>query len=304
MKNKSISTILLSSAIALTGTIIANAEMVFTGSAEYYNDPSYGGTVFKIGYAGTGSGTLAKGKTWTMNENLLIGCCPNNYEPSYFYVYGTANTQKNVYVSAISRSGHCYVDGGTWNCGGQFQLGQQTIGYVTLQNSGTLKIGNSFRINQGSTVTVKDESSLILTIDANGSFGEIGGFHIYAGSNNSITLDRAQNLVIDASGYTGKTDELILRDFVIGNSNIKTKLSALNLTVNGNTFSAEDESALNQHLGGITVLGYEGYAKRFVVDSENQSVSLHLSMIPEPSSFGLLASLGGLALAISRRRRR
>lgn len=304
MKNKFVSSILLASAITLAGTAIANAEMVFTGNAGYYNDATYGGIVFKIGYGGTGSGTLAEGKTWTISNNVLIGCCPNNYQPTFLHIYGTANTQKNVYVSAISRSGHCYVDGGTWNCGGMFQLGMQTMGTVTLRNKGTLTIEDSFRLNYGSSVTVNDSSVLKLTLESDGTFGNNGGIYVYSDAAiNTITLAKADNLVIETTEYTNAADQFVLENFLATDQNIKPKLSSLSFSVNGNTFTADDESALNRHLSGISVLGYENYEKKFVVNAETQSVALHLSKIPEPSAFGLLAGLGALACVASRRRR-
>lgn len=302
MKNKFISTTLLVSTLALAGTAIANGEMVFTGEYGYYLDDNYGGKVLKIGYRGTGSGTLAKGKTWTVSENVLIGCCPNNIDPTYLYIYGTANTMKDVYVSGISRSGHCYVDGGTWNCAGAFNLGIEIAGTVTLQNGGKLSVGDEFTVAHGARVTVTDSSVLKLSFDDSDGQGVSGGIQIRSGGNPcSITLSSAKNLIVDATQYSNNTDKFILENFIVANPG--ATLNSLRLTVGDGIFMANNEESLNQYLGGITVEGFENYTKNFVVNAETQSVSLHLSKIPEPSAFGLLAGIGALALVVSRRRR-
>ena len=305
MKNKFISATLLASAIALAGTAIANAEMVFTGEYGYYLDDNYGGKVLKIGYRGPGSGTLEKGKTWTMSENVLIGCCPNNIEPTYLHIYGTANIMKDVYVSGISRSGHCYVDGGTWNCAGAFNLGIEIAGTVTVQNGGKLSVGDEFTVAHGATVTVTDSSTLKLSFDNSDGQGVSGGFQVRSGGNPcAITLSSAKNLIVDATQYSNNADQFILENFIVADSNNGATLNSLRLTVGDGIFMANNEESLNQYLGGITVEGFENYTKSFVVNAETQSVSLHLSKIPEPSAFGLLAGIGALALVASRRHRR
>ncbi|MBQ8723578.1 MAG: PEP-CTERM sorting domain-containing protein [Opitutales bacterium] len=94
----------------------------------------------------------------------------------------------------------------------------------------------------------------------------------------------------------------MINDIIVADSKNST-LDNLTISVGGKTFVANDESALNQYLNKIEILGYENYEKTFVVNENNKSVSLHLSKIPEPSAFGLLAGIGALALVVSRRRR-
>ena len=210
MKNKFISTTLLASAIALAGTAIANAEMVFTGAYGHYLDDNYGGKVFKIGYGGPGSGTLAAGKTWTMSENVLVGCCPNNLDPTFLYIYGTVNIAKDTYVSGISRSGHCDINGGTWNSAGAFNLGVGLGGTVTVQNGGKLSVGDEFAFAYGATLTVSDSSTLELSFDDSDGQGISGGIQVRSNGNPcSITLSSAKNLIVDATQYSSNADQFI-----------------------------------------------------------------------------------------------
>lgn len=309
------------SALSLAGTLLSFAEISLSGSYIYSTDPDFGGKVLKIGYGGAGSGRVNEKTAWTIDHSLLVGCCPNNYSPGSLNIFGTATTQ-DVYVGALYRSGTCTVTGGTWNCNGQFQLGMGIYGTLTVESGGKMTIEKSFRIAAGSGVSVKDSSTLTLTVDSNGNFSETGGIYVYDKyyptlGENSVTLSNASNLVIDAAKFlanngnaqhlrTNSAEETVVIDNFITTgcaTGFTKSLDLLTFTVDGHTFKAGNEDDLNKYLSGIVVTGFEDYAKSFVVDSTNQSVSLHLSKIPEPSAFGLLAGSGALALVVARRRR-
>lgn len=301
MKNKFISSTLLASAIALTGTI-STWGITYTSNHHYYQtDYSYGGQVLKIGYTGPCSATVAKDETWTENVNVLVACCPGDGVHTELKIYGTAVTNGNVYVSGLTRVGDCFIDGGTWTCNGQFRLGCALEGTVTINNGGKLRVEDTFRINFGSTLTIKDTSKLQLTLDSSGTLGENGGIYIFNSVSDTISLETASNLSIDATTYSANAENFVINDIIVADSKNST-LDNLTISVGGNTFVANDESALNQYLSKIEIIGYENYVKSFVV-TDNKSVALHLSKIPEPSAFGLLAGLGALALVASRRRR-
>ena len=294
---------LLFSLFFTIGASFAFAEIEYTTGNHFYRNDAEFGYVLKIGYSGPCSGTVAQGKTWTEESNILIGCCPNNIEPTYINIYGTANTTKNVYVGGDYRAGHCLVDGGTWDCGGFFRLGVRMTSSLTLKNGGNLTANDGFQISFGSTASVKDSSTLTLVTNANGEFGANGGILSYFGEH-FINLDSASNLVVDASKYTNTSDEFVLKNLITVRTENSAVLSGLSLTVGGEKFNAGDQTALNKHLSGITVEGFEDYAKRFVVNESTQTVDLYLSKIPEPSAFGLIAGTGILALVAIRRRRK
>lgn len=291
--------------------VFSYAEIQLTGACHYIEADSKYGKVLKIGYKGSGSATVQANTTWNTEYNILVGCCPDNYSPAIFKVLGTANT-KSVYVSGKIRDGECYVEGGTWNCNGLFYLGQITPGILSISNNGAVSITDTFYMNYGSTLSIGDTSTLTFRLESDGTFGTNGGIHVFNDLGGTFTLSAASNLVIDASNLASTPtmrsrptteQSLILEDFITVERKYAKTLSTLTFSVGGNTFKADDEDALNKHLSGITVLGFEDYAKSFVIDTANQTVALHLSKIPEPSAFGLFAGTVALGIVCVRRRR-
>lgn len=300
--NKNSTALILTCSSLILSTPFAFAGIEYTSGNHHYVTDSEFGYVLKIGYGGPCSGTVKEGEVWEETSNILIGCCPNNYEPTKIDIYGTANTSGNVYVGGDQRAGYCTVDAGQWNCGGLFQLGVRMTSSLTLKNGGTLTVNDGFSISYSSTATISDNSSLRLTLNSSGEFGENGGIHSFFGTH-YMNLDSASNLVIDAGTYSDNSDKVVLKNLFTARTKDSAELSGLQLTVGGETFNAGDEAALNKHLSGIKVEGFENYTKSFVLNESSQTVDLHLSKIPEPSAFGLLAGLGAIALAASRRRR-
>lgn len=301
--NKNTLTPLLVPAFLALCTPSLPAEIEYTTGNHYYRNDAEFGYVLKIGYGGTCSGTVAKGKTWTENTNILIGCCPDNYAPTYINIYGNAITTGNVYVGGDYRAGHCLVDGGNWDCSGFFRLGVRMTSSLTLSNGGNLTADDGFQISFGSTATIKDTSSLTLVVNENGEFGANGGIHTYFGDHFMEFAD-ASNLVVDASKYANASDRFVLKNLFTAKTADSATLSGLSLTVGVEKFDAGNQESLNKYLSGITVEGFDDYAKSFVVNASTQTVDLHLSKIPEPSAFGLIAGTGILALVSVRRRRR
>lgn len=297
--------LLLSLNLALycaAGAIPAFADIVLDGRYVRTTDTTFGGDVLKIGYGGPCTATVAAGTTWNEASNVLIGCCPDDTVHAVMNVYGTANTEKNVYVSGKIRTGDCHVDGGTWNCAGLFYLGVASMGTLSIKNGGSLVVGDTFNINWGSTLTIEGDSNLTLTLNSAGSFGQNGGIYVFNNIADSVTLEKASNLVIDASAYTSSADKIVFERFFSANTQ-HSVLSNLKFSVGGESFTAAEQDKLNRYLSGIRIDGFEGYAKSFVVDAATQSVALHLSKIPEPSAFALMSGLAGLALLAGRRRK-
>lgn len=280
-----------------------SSGLTLSGSYFETYDTEFGGSVLKIGYGGTCAATVAAGASWTENQNVVIGCCPDNNVPATLEIYGTATVNGNVYTSAKTRAGLCTVDGGSWTVSGSFYLGVQEYGTLTLRNGGSLRIGDTFRVNFGSSVDVDADSTFGISIDENGSFGKNGGICIYNNiDTKTMRFADAAGLSIDATAYKSAADEIVFENLFVAST--YSTLKDLNLIVAGTEFTAEDEEALNANLSGVTVLGYEDYAKSFVVDASAGTVALHLSKIPEPSAFAPIFGAATLAVAMSRRRSR
>ena len=301
--NKPLLSFLVAS-LCCAGALSSLASLNLSGSYTRTNDLSFGGDVLKIGYGGPCDASVAAGSVWDADYNVLVGCCPDDYVHATLKIYGTAYTRKNVYVSGWKRTGDCFVEGGEWNCYGRFDLGVVMAGTLTIRNDGVLRVEDTFRLNFGSSLVIEDCSTLQLTLDADGNFGENGGIYVYNDIPDTITLDSSSNISIDASAYSDLGDFLVIDDFIVAEKKYAKTLATLSFSIGGNTFTADDQGKLNEYLSGIIVEGFEDYAKSFIVDTDSQSVALYLSKIPEPSSVGLLAGLGALVFVGGRRRKR
>ncbi|MGF0069742.1 beta strand repeat-containing protein [Candidatus Spyradosoma sp. SGI.093] len=156
--------------------------------------------------------------------------------------------------------------------------GRNNYDCATTIEAGRLVAASSSALGSGKT-TVKSGAEL----------GLVAGKAVTV--TNGIDLESGAKLVVDMTGQTAGTEEIVL-----------TLISNTALKYSENAFELDCTSLL----GSVVVL--ENLSETLSAWTQSLSYSgntLKLTMtIPEPSVFGLLAGLGALALAGTRRRRR
>ena len=162
-----------------------------------------------------------------------------------------------------------YDDGSGW-----------TTTYQTISaESGTLRIvTNSQAVTCAGATTVAGGAALEVSVSAGVSV-----------SLTSVSISAGGKLIIDLSNYASATETFAL-DIITESA----------LSYNGVGFASDCTSLLGN---AVELKGWTqtGWAESLAYDGSKLSLTM---TIPEPSMFGLLAGLGALALAGTRRRRR
>ncbi|MGN0834597.1 MAG: beta strand repeat-containing protein [Candidatus Spyradosoma sp.] len=160
-------------------------------------------------------------------------------------------------------------DGGSW-----------TTTYQTISaESGTLRIATS-----ESAMTIAGATTV-----ASGAALEVSVSDSVSVSLTSVSISEGGKLIIDLSNYASATETFAL-DIITASA----------LSYNGVDFASDCTSLLGN---AVELKGWTqtGWAESLAYDGSTLSLTM---TIPEPSMFGLLAGLGALALAGTRRRRK
>ena len=146
-------------------------------------------------------------------------------------------------------------------------------------NAGTLRIvTNTYAMTSAGATTVASDAALEVSVSDRVSV-----------SLTSVSISEGGKLIIDLSNYASETETFAL-DIITASA----------LSYNGVDFAADCTSLIGS---AVELKGWTqtGWTESLAYDGSTLSLTM---TIPEPSVFGLLAGLGALALAGTRRRRR
>ncbi|MGF0069138.1 MYXO-CTERM sorting domain-containing protein [Candidatus Spyradosoma sp. SGI.093] len=266
------------------GTLCANAYS-FTTSASDYKD-SNNGNAYVYAWTSSNGGNWTDGAAW----DYLTGATAQSMNTTNNWTPGDNNTAVIGYDYAWADNAQTFTSNST---------------ALDIVMSGKLTHG---RIYLGESVTLSGSIALggytnkAYTFD----FGDFGGSSMLNFS--SITNDSG---LTTNGGVTGKNVKFT------GSISMTSKNYSYSL-LSATTYSA----TANWDVSGITVTDACGNLLTYTSDSDkigtqgyywlsttNDASGLKLAVeacgaVPEPSAFGLLAGLGALALAGTRRRRR
>ncbi len=151
-------------------------------------------------------------------------------------------------------------------------------------NAGVLEAANTSALGTGTTTVA---SGGVLKVSVNGG--------VKVGDDGSVTFNEGAKFAIDLTEYTVEVDKALSIITASAISFNNQNLGTVTLTSDEieKYFSATDSNLGDWATGYTRTWGYE-----------NNALTLTLVTIPEPSTFGLLAGVGALALVAARRRRR
>ena len=231
----------------------------------------------------------------------------------------------------ITNGAEFVVDGKVIN-NGNLNIADGSTLSVTgdIENAGNLTIGLDTVVNVGGKVTVKvggkltlAASSLLENLTVANEGGEVVVQAIDAavttqaltvesidGSN--VNLSAGADIVVNSATKIENISDIIVSatDVVLAawSFDIDNKSSDVTVTMDVGTLSESDQANLKilhkaDGTSDWTVTDIKGEYKDGKVTFTTNSFSSYAVAIPEPSAFGLLAGLGAIALAVSRRRR-
>ena len=221
----------------------------------------------------------------------------SNIELRKVFTVDVTNASDSLTISGVM-SAH------TDDCGGITKTGAGTLTlsggntYATVSGAG--KATSKTTISAGTLIAASQNALGQSSVDvASGAKLQIqAGLNVNVGTTNSTTVALASGakLVIDFANATAKTgvDSTTQKVFDI--------MTAAAFSVNGNTLSDGDVTSA---MSGYYEFLNKGDMESWVASWSLSNNTLSLTMtVPEPSMFGVLASLGALALVGARRRRR
>lgn len=210
------------------------------------------------------------------------------------------------------------ADGSTLSVTGDIEnAGNLTIGVDTVVNVGgkvTVKVGGKLTLAASSlleNLTVANEGGevVVQTIDAAVTTQALTVESI-DGSN--VNLSAGADIVVHSATKIENTSDIIVSatDVVLAawSFDIDNESNDVTVTMDVGTLSESDQANLKilhkaDGTSDWTVTDIKGEYKDGKVTFTTNSFSSYAVAIPEPSAFGLLAGLGAIALAVSRRRR-
>ena len=229
-----------------------------------------------IGLRKKGSFNVASGTTADGVDLLVSGRLTSRAQFTAGDIWGTTTLTKSG-AGTMKLTG----DNQYWTSGGSVTEGTLIAASTTaLGKGGTISVSANATLGFVAGTTVN-----MLKITTTGE----GENTVTTTTNGAIQLASGAEIVVDMLGQDENREEIVL-DLVSG----------VALSYNGRAVTADNVDTL---LGSAISLKNWGEGWTQSLSYADNTLSLTLT-IPEPSTFGLLAGLGALALAGTRRRRR
>ena len=218
-----------------------------------------------------GSFDVASGMTADGVDLLVSGRLTSRAQFTVGKIWGTALTKSGAGTMKLTG------DNQYWTSGGSVTEGTLIAASTTaLGKGGTISVSTNATLGFVAGTTV----DMLKTTTTNG---------VTTTTNGAIQLANGAKIVVDMLGQDANQEGIVL-DLVSG----------VALSYNGVTVTADNVDTL---LGSAISLKNWGEGWTQSLSYADNTLSLTLT-IPEPSTFGLLAGLGALALAGTRRRRK